>query len=105
MAAKRLGELLVTKELINIDQLNQAKIEQKNHGGRLGTALVKLGFMNESELTEFLAEQYSVPAIDLETFEIDPKALEKIPKQICDKYVCIPISLSGTTLVVAMSAL
>tara|TARA_Y100000780_G_scaffold232485_1_gene264503 strand:+ start:25568 stop:27268 length:1701 start_codon:yes stop_codon:yes gene_type:complete len=103
LAAKRLGELLVTKELINIDQLNQAKIEQKNHGGRLGTALVKLGFMNESELTEFLAEQYSVPAIDLETFEIDPKALEKIPKQICDKYVCIPISLSGTTLVVAMS--
>ena len=103
MAGKRLGELLVTKELINIDQLNQAKQEQKAHGGRLGTALVKLGFMKESELTEFLAEQYAVPAIDLETFEIDPKALEKIPKATCEKYGCIPISLSGNTIVVAMS--
>lgn len=103
MAGKRLGELLVTKDLINIDQLNQAKGEQKKHGGRLGTALVKLGYIQENELTEFLAEQYNVPAIDLGTFEIDPVALEKIPKQVCEKYSCIPISLSGNTLVVAMS--
>lgn len=103
MAGKRLGELLVTKELINIDQLNQAKQDQKQHGGRLGTALVKLGYLSEGELTEFLAEQYNVPAIDLGTFEIDPQALEKIPKQVCEKYSCVPISLSGSTLVVAMS--
>lgn len=103
VASKRLGELLVTKDLINIDQLNQAKQEQKKHGGRLGTALVKLGYLNESELTEFLAEQYNVPAIDLATFEIDPKAIEKIPKQVCEKYSCVPISLSGNNLVVAMS--
>lgn len=103
MASKRLGELLVTKDLINIDQLNQAKQEQKKTGGRLGTALVKLGYLKESELTDFLAEQYNVPAIDLLTFEIDPKAIEKVPKQVCEKYSCVPISLSGTTLVVAMS--
>ncbi|MFK8138659.1 MAG: type IV-A pilus assembly ATPase PilB [Bdellovibrionales bacterium] len=101
--AKKLGELLVLNEKINIDQLNDAKKEQKNHGGRLGTALLKLGYIDEKELTEFLSEQYNVPSIDLDIFEIDRAALAKIPKNICEKYVCIPISLSGNTLVVAMS--
>src|ERR1017187_8650330 len=102
-AAKGLGELLVREQLISIDQLEQAKKDQKNSGGRLGTALVKLGYVSDQQLAEFLSKQYQVPAIDLTSFEIDPEALKAVPKEICEKHMVIPISRSGNNLVIAMS--
>ena len=103
MAGKGLGELLVREQLISIDQLEKAKREQKAHGGgRLGSTLVKLGYVSESKLTEFLAEQYQVPAIDLNSFELDPAALKLVPKEVCEKYGVIPISKSGSNIVLAM---
>lgn len=103
LASKRLGELLVQENVVNFDQLQQAKKEQKQHGGRLGTALVKLGYIDEGKLTDFLSEQYNVPAIDLNIFEIDPAAISKVPRNICEKHICIPISVSEDNLVVAMA--
>src|SRR5271155_3804284 len=103
MAAKGIGELLVRERLISIDQLEHAKREQKNQGGRLGSTLVKLGYVSEGKLTDFLAEQYQVPAIDLSSFEIDPEAIKAVSREICEKHGVIPISKSGNTIVLAMS--
>lgn len=102
MAAKGLGELLVREQLINIDQLETAKAEQKKGGGKLGSALVRLGYVSENQLTDFLSKQYAVPAIDLAQFEIDKEVLKLVPKDVCEKHNVIPISKSGNTLVVAM---
>lgn len=103
MAAKNLGELLVLKNLITIQQLEKARKEQRNHGNRLATTIVKMGFVNSAKLSEFLASQYQVPSIDLSTFEIDPEALKSITREVCEKHICIPISKAGNTLVVAMA--
>lgn len=103
MAAKGLGELLVREQLINIDQLEAAKKEQKKDGSKLGTTLVKLGYVSENQLTDFLSKQYSVPAIDLAQFEIDKEIIKLIPKEICEKHNVIPVSRSGNSLVIAMS--
>lgn len=103
MAAKGLGELLVREQMINIDQLELAKREQKKGGGKLGTALVKLGYVSESQLTEFLSKQFGVPAIDLAQFEIDKEALKLVSKDICEKHLVIPISKSGNSIVLAMA--
>ncbi len=104
MAAKKgLGELLVRESLIDINQLEQAKREQRNHGGRLTTALVKMGFVKESQLAEFLGQQYQVPTIDLANFEVDPEAIKLISKQVCEKYSIIPVSKAAKSLVVAFA--
>ncbi|MDZ4677883.1 MAG: type IV-A pilus assembly ATPase PilB [Oligoflexia bacterium] len=105
MAGKGLGELLVREQLITIDQLETAKRTQKQQGGssRLSSALVKLGYVNESQLTEFLSKQHQVSAIDLATFEIDLEAVKTVSKEVCEKYGLIPISKSGNSIVVAMS--
>jgi type IV pilus assembly protein PilB len=103
MAAKGIGELLVREQLINIDQLEHAKREQKTAGGGLGSNLVKLGYMSEGKLSDFLSERYQVPAIDLNSFEIDPEALKAVTREICEKHNVIPISKSGNTIVLAMS--
>ena len=103
MAAKNLGELLVRESLINMQQLDEARREQKNYGGRLGSALVKLGHIDERKLAEFMGQQYQVPSIDLNSFEIDPEAIKAVTREVCLKYCVIPVSKSGNVLVVAFA--
>ena len=98
---KGLGELLVKENLVNLNQLDEARKEQKNSGGRLSSALIRLGIVNDKEMAAFLGKQYSVPTIDLDQFEVDPEALKAIPSEVCEKHAVIPVSKAGTTLVVA----
>jgi len=48
---ERLGDLLVREKLITREQLDKAVQEQKQSGTRVGYNLVKLGFIQETELT------------------------------------------------------
>ena len=99
----RLGELLVREKLITTDQLKKAIEEQSSSGGRLGYNLAKLGYVNEKDLTIFLSKQYGIPAVDLAATEIDPEIIKQIPQDIANKYQVIPISRTGSTLVIAMA--
>src|SRR5204862_5905786 len=67
----KLGEILVREGLITQEQLRKALLEQKNSGMRLGYTLVKLGFIEETEVSKMLARQYRMPAVDLSRFEVD----------------------------------
>jgi type IV pilus assembly protein PilB len=79
--------------------------EQKNSGGqlRLGSILIKEGYISESELTAFLSKQYSVPSINLAEFEIDQAVVKLLPVEVVQKYQAIPVNRSGSTLILAMS--
>ncbi|CAN5426314.1 type IV-A pilus assembly ATPase PilB [soil metagenome] len=102
-AKKTVGELLVIERKVSAMQLAEARDDQKRNGGRLTSALVRLGHMNDKELAEFLGSQYNVPAVDLEHFEIDEVALAAVTREICEKHLVIPVSRAGDTLVVAFS--
>jgi type IV pilus assembly protein PilB len=99
----RIGELLLREKLITQVQLKTAIDEQKKSGGRLGYNLTKLGFITEKDLTTFLSRQYGIPTIDLSTQEIDPEIIKLIPEDVAQKYQVIPVSRTGSTLVVAMA--
>jgi type IV pilus assembly protein PilB len=99
----RLGDLLVSKGLLTNKQLEDALQEQKISGNKLGTSLVKLGFISEKNLVTFLSRHYGVPAIDLSEVQIDPDAIKMIPPDVVFKYQVIPIKRVGSTLRVAMS--
>ena len=100
---KGIGELLVRENLIDIEQLERARQEQKQSGGRLTSALVTLGYVKDKELADFLGNQYNLPTIDLNSFEIDKEAISLVPAQVCRKHNVIPIQKSGRSLVVAFS--
>ena len=103
MAANRLGELLVRNKLIDDKQLEKALDDQKTSGGRLGTSLIKLGFLKEEELSAFLSRQYGVPSINLNEFDIDESVTKLIPAEVVQKYQLIPVNRAGATLIVAMA--
>jgi len=94
--------MLVSSGLITDDQLKKALVTQKNEGGRLGTILVKLGFVQEDKLMTFLSKQYGVPYVDLSRFEINPLVVKHIPAEVAQKYRIMPVNRSGATITIAM---
>ena len=99
----KLGDILVRDGLITADQLKRALAEQRNSGMRLGYTLVKLGFIEETEITKMLARQYRMPAVDLSRFEVDPKILKLISSDIANKYTVLPLKREGRTLTIAIA--
>ncbi len=77
--------------------------EQKSTGHRLGYVLVKLGLVQELEVTKVLARQYRMPAVDLSRFEVDPKILKMVPGDFALKHILLPLKREGRTLTVAMA--
>ncbi len=99
---EHLGELLVRKKLISLNELRQAQELQKASGGNLGKSLTKLGHVSDKEITEFLSSQYNVPAIDLGEYTLDPTIVGLIPREVSERHKILPVSRAGTSLVVAM---
>lgn len=99
----KLGELLVREKLISLDQLKKAKDSQSKSGDRLGSILVKEGFIKEQEYTNFLSKIYKTPSVDLSEMELDPQIAKLIPREVCDKHCIIPINRAGNSIIVAMS--
>jgi type IV pilus assembly protein PilB len=77
--------------------------EQKQSGTRVGYNLIKLGYIQEVELTKALAKQHKMPAVDLTRFEVDPKIAKMIPADLAQKNLVIPLKRDGRTLTVAMA--
>src|SRR5882672_7231487 len=100
--SSRLGEILIKESLITSDQLRQALEHQKANGGRLGTCLMKLGFISDDEITGVLSRQYGVPSINLKFYEVDASVIKLIPQDTAVRYQIVPLSRVGSTLTIAM---
>ena len=99
----RLGEMLIRESLITPEQLEQALDHQRQNGGRLGSSLVKLGFLSSDGITSVLSRQYGIPSINLESFEADPSVIRLIPMETALKYQVLPLSRVGASLTLAMA--
>ena len=98
---ERIGELLVRENLITAEQLRKAREEAKTGGSRLGAQITKLGFLQEQELSSFVAKQYGVPDINLDEFDIDPSVIQLIPEEVAAKHTVVPVNRAGSTLILA----
>jgi type IV pilus assembly protein PilB len=101
MSAK-LGEILVRENLISPQHLRQALDYQREHGGRLGFNLVKLGLVSDDTITAILSRQYGIPSVNLELFDVEDSVLRLIPQEVAQKYSVLPLSRVGATLTLAM---
>jgi type IV pilus assembly protein PilB len=101
MSAK-LGEILVRENLISPQHLREALDYQREHGGRLGFNLVKLGLVSDDMITAVLSRQYGIPSVNLDLFQIDESVLRLIPQEVAQKHCVLPLSRVGATLTLAM---
>ncbi len=104
MARKELGQMLLEAGLISPAQLDEAVQNQVIFGGRLGTNLIELGYIDEHSLSRFLAKQHSVPTVDWSSLNyIRPGLFKLFPKKLAQKYEALPVKLDGNKLYVVMA--
>jgi type IV pilus assembly protein PilB len=101
--APKIGQLLVNNTVITEEQLFKAIELQKKEGGRIGSTLIKLGFISDEGLVQFLSKQYGVPVVNLSSVEIDPSIIKFIPYDVANKYQIFPVSKNGASLTLAMA--
>ena len=98
----RLGEQLVKSGLIKNEQLAKALEVQKEQGGKVGTNLVKLGFLDEATLVDQLSKHFGVPAVSLDGIKVDESIIKIIPADVARKYTILPIAKTGAKVTIAM---
>ncbi len=99
----RIGEILVQKKLISWEQLEDALAEQKRTKEFTGEVLIRKGFIAPIFLYKALAEQYQIRFVDLKRTFINPKAVELLPRSVCEKYGMFPIEQGQENLIVGIS--
>ncbi|MBF0345141.1 MAG: Flp pilus assembly complex ATPase component TadA [Nitrospirae bacterium] len=98
-----LGELLVRSRIATEEHVQEAFNISKKENRRLGSVLVKMGFVNEKALLDFFSRQYKVPIIDLSTHQIDIELVKKIPFDRARRKVLIPVTVEGDSLIIAIA--
>lgn len=95
--------MLINKGLITEDQLQEALDIQSQRGGKIGSILASLKYVDKDEVGKALSEQFGVPYVDLRKKVIPDNILELIPDEICKKYTVLPFELEGKRLKVIMA--
>jgi type IV pilus assembly protein PilB len=104
-APTRLGNTLVERGYLSLDQLQSALERQSDPGASslLGEIVVDLEFCTEDQVVECLARGYDVPYAKLEARLQDPKTIELFTREYIEKNLVLPLFRIRDTLTVAVS--
>src|SRR3954464_6903123 len=101
--AVKLGTMLVREGVITPHQLEEALRTQVLYGGRLGTNLVELGYVDADAMTEWLGRTSGFPVATKALFDnAGPEALSLIPGEMAERFECFPLRKDGRRLHLAM---
>jgi adsorption protein B len=101
---RRIGDLLLKDQLINVAQLREALLSQKEKGGKLGEVLQRMGFIREEDLLPVLARQFGVSLFAFDHLKIERSWLEKLPRQMAQDMLALPVAFSGGAFKVACAS-
>ena len=99
----KLGEMLQRDGRITGEQVDHAISEQRRVGGKIGSLLVELGYIDPETLTVYLGLELGIPIANGATLERCKRSAVKLlsPEQAA-RLRCVPIVIQGQTLVVAV---
>jgi len=99
----KLGDLLITAGRITPAQVEETLKGQAIFGGRFGTNLVEMGYLDEHDLAHFLSKKTGIPhASPEQLMDVPPQVIRLIPEDAVRKYKVMPVALNNRKLTVAM---
>ena len=102
--ASQLEELLLARDLIGADELEEARRIAGERSRSLGRVLIELGYLQEGALVAILAEQLGLEFIDLSDLTLDQSATALVPESTARRHNCVPVRFDPDgRLVVAMA--
>lgn len=101
---KRLGELLLEVGLIDEFQLRTALSEQAEWGGRVGSIMIKKGFVSEKDMLTVIEKQYGLSTISLDSMQRpSDEVLKMVGRDVAKKFEICPVGMEGKTILVAIA--
>jgi type IV pilus assembly protein PilB len=98
------GEFLVSKSLISRDELTRALAEQRENGGRLGEALLRLKILNDEQVTLALAEHLSLEYVCFKDISmIDINVARTLPESVAKRFCLVAIGEADNKIIIAMA--
>jgi len=102
-AGTRLGQLLMRAGIISDKQLNDALEVHRATGSPLGRVLVDLGYATQGAILSVMAKQIGIEYVDFAERRPEPHAVAAVPKELAERYLLMPVSITDATLLVAMA--
>lgn len=99
----RLGDVLVSENLVTPEQLSASLNLQQASGRQLGSILVEQGLLDPRVLTQALARQLGLPTIDLRRERPTDEALAVVPEDVARRYEIVPMRIVDDVLDVAIA--
>ncbi|MDO4552275.1 MAG: ATPase, T2SS/T4P/T4SS family [Bacillota bacterium] len=100
----KIGDVLKEAGYVTDEQMEEALLEQKKGNRKLiGDILVELGYVTETQKLHALGTKLGISLIRLDTYPVKTEAVQKIPKELAQKYNLIAIDISGNDLVLAVN--
>jgi type IV pilus assembly protein PilB len=96
-------DILIKKQILSPDQLQEARGLQQQTGAKLNDALIKLGYATQDQVMTAVAEYHNLQFIDLTEVTIPPAVVELVPESVARENVVLPLSLDGAVLKVIMA--
>jgi MSHA biogenesis protein MshE len=98
----RIGDLLISHNVIDQAQLEQALDMQKKTGQRIGRTLIELGYVEEDKLLTLLSEQLEIPYIKLSNFKFESEITQRLPETLARRFRAVSLMEENGMLVVGM---
>ena len=99
----KIGELLRKEGQISSNQLEEALAVQKKEGGRLSSILLKLGYVEENTVLNFLSRLHNYQPVTISREPPKPDALARMPFELAARYLAFPLRIIGKNLQVTMA--
>jgi type IV pilus assembly protein PilB len=99
----KIGEILRKEGQISSTQLTEALDEQKKHGGRLGSILIRLGYIEDDTILKVLSRVHNFPAVHIVDEPPSLDVFKIMSFEVARKYMAFPLRSVGKTLHVTMA--
>ena len=94
---------LVSSALLSDEESRKYSAEAKQQRKPLVTFLVENKILASAALAEFCEQEYGIPLLDLDAFDLGEIPQKYLNSKLIDKHHALPIYTQGHTLYVAMS--
>ena len=102
-SSKQLGQKLVDLGFLDDLQLEDIYEEMRTSEAKLGEIVVSRSLVNDDQLLEATAEVHGMKLMNLEDVKPSPESLKVVPINMAELYKMVPLSFEGGALTVAMS--
>ena len=100
----KIGDVLIEQGYLTEKDLEKALLVQKSSDGkRLGEVLIEQGYITENQMLQAMAAKMDCQVISVDGLSVDVEAVERIPRQLAEKYCVLAVAAVGNRLQVVIN--